>query len=303
MPIEEKGASLPVTERSDLGAPDLGLMDSLGIVAAINAADTLVAPAVSLVLPEIARAVDLIVDRIRRGGRLFYIGAGTSGRLGVLDASECPPTFGTSPDLVVGIIAGGDPALQRAVEGAEDDVERAAVDLAAHGFSALDVLVGIAASGNTPYVVGAQTYARSLGAAAIAVTCNPLCAMVDAADVAIAVEVGPEILTGSTRMKAGTAQKMVLNMLSTATMIRLGKTYRNRMVCLVAGNKKLRQRAIRLVTELAEVPQHEAEVALGNAEWSVREALVMLALGVDVATARRMLDEGGKTLAEILSGS
>ncbi|HSL93476.1 MAG TPA: N-acetylmuramic acid 6-phosphate etherase [Bacillota bacterium] len=292
----------PITESCDVQAPDLSVLDSLGIVSAINAADASVAPAVSMAMADIARTVDLIVDRLQHGGRLFYMGAGTSGRLGVLDASECPPTFGTAPDLVVGMIAGGDRALKNAVEGAEDDLFSGERDLSENSFSASDVLVAISASGSTPYVLGAVSYARSLGAATVGVSCNPGSALTAAVDIAIVVVVGPELLTGSTRMKAGTAQKMVLNMISTATMIRLGKTYKNRMVDLAASNKKLRQRAIRLVTELADVPQDQAEAALARSDWSVRVALVMLILQVDQTTARRVLAERGNILADMLSG-
>ncbi len=302
MSDSEKLEKLPVTEEDNPQAADLSVLDSMGIVSAMNAADALVAPAVSRTLGEISRAVDIVVARLRLGGRLFYAGAGTSGRLGVLDASECPPTFGTDPELVVGIIAGGDRALRSAVEGAEDDHLQGGFDLDAHGFSAADTLVAIAASGMTPYTLGAVDYARSAGASTIGISCNPDSPLAAAVDVSIAVVVGPELIAGSTRLKAGTAQKMVLNMISTAVMIRLGKTYRNRMVDLSPGNTKLRQRAIRLVQELAEVSQEEARVALVNSDWSVRVALVMLVMRVDQTAARRMLVERGNILAEVLQG-
>ena len=219
---------------------------TLEMVTLINAEDKKIAAAVERVLPEIARAVDIIADRLSHGGRLFYIGAGTSGRLGVLDASECPPTFGVSPKMVQGLIAGGDGALRRAVEGAEDNRNLAADDLRGKNFCAADVLTGIAASGRTPYVLGGVEFAKSLGAATIGVSCVENSALAKLVDIAITPVTGAEALTGSTRMKAGTATKMVLNMLTTATMIKLGRVRGNLMVCVQATNDKLRDRLKRI---------------------------------------------------------
>lgn len=219
---------------------------TLEMVTLINAEDKKIAAAVERVLPEIAQAVDIIADKLSRGGRLFYIGAGTSGRLGVLDASECPPTFGVSPEMVQGLIAGGDGALRRAVEGAEDNRNLAAEELSAKNFCAADVLTGIAASGRTPYVLGGVEFAKSLGATTIGVSCVENSALAKLVDIAITPVTGAEALTGSTRMKAGTATKMVLNMLTTATMIKLGRVRGNLMVCVQATNDKLRDRLKRI---------------------------------------------------------
>jgi len=240
----------------------------------INAADLEVALAVQRELPQIARAVDSIVSRLENGGHLFYVGAGTSGRLGVLDASECPPTFNTPPDLVQGLIAGGDRALRRSIENAEDDPEQGKQDLVAHNFSSADVLVGIAASGRTPYVLGAVAYARSLGALSIGLSCTPDSELARAAEIAITPVPGPEIVTGSTRLRAGTATKLVLNMLSTGTMIRLGYVYGNLMVNVQPTNEKLVDRARRIVASIADVSYDEASRLL-NVGGSVRVAIVM----------------------------
>ena len=227
---------------------DLDQRDSLGIVTLMNQEDAKVAEAVRAELPNIARAVDIIVERLARGGRLLYFGAGTSGRLGVLDATECPPTFGVPPELVQGFIAGGPEALTRSIEGAEDDMERGmAVAWHEARVSSSDAVVGIAASGRTPWVIGALRAARAAGAATIGLVCNPITPIHEEVDVCIAPVTGPEVLTGSTRLKAGTAQKMVLNMLSTASMVRLGKAYSNLMVDVQPTNSKLRARALRLL--------------------------------------------------------
>src|SRR5713226_444785 len=238
---------LPITEEENPHTTNLSSQSSLEIVSAMNDEDAGVAIAVRAVLPDVARAVDSIVERLRAGGRLFYIGTGTSGRLGVLDAAECPPTFGVSPDLVQAVIAGGYEACHRAVEASEDDEDASRLDLKARGFTKDDVLVGIAASGRTPYTVGAVSYARSLGAFTVALTCVPDSSITRVAALSIVPVVGPEVVTGSSRLKAGTAQKMVLNRLSTATMVRLGYVTGNRMSNLQARNTKLRERAVRIL--------------------------------------------------------
>ena len=239
--------ALPITEQENPRSKNLNSLPAAEIVALMNEEDALVAGAVKLVLDDIAKAVDETVARLSKGGRLFYTGTGTSGRLGVLDASECPPTFGVSPELVQGVIAGGYDACHRAVEASEDNADAGAEDLKQRGFSGGDVLVGIAASGRTPYTVGAIRYARSIGAFTVGLTCVPGSPITEAAELSIVPVVGPEVLTGSSRLKAGTAQKMVLNMISTATMVRLGYVSGNRMSNLQARNVKLRDRAVRII--------------------------------------------------------
>jgi len=243
----------------------------------MNDEDATVAAAVKRVLGDVVKAVDEIVARLSRGGRLFYTGTGTSGRLGVLDASECPPTFGVSPELVQGVIAGGYDACYRAVEASEDDAEAGAFDLKQRGFGAGDVLVGIAASGRTPYTVGAVKFAREIGAFTIGLTCVPGSPMTEAAELSIVPVVGPEVLTGSSRLKAGTAQKMVLNMISTATMVRLGYVSGNRMSNLQPRNVKLRERAVRIVMAETGVDEQTAASALEASRWVVQGALKDLA--------------------------
>ena len=239
----------------------------------MNDEDATVAVAVQRVLGDVVKAVDEIVARLAQGGRLFYTGTGTSGRLGVLDASECPPTFGVSPELVQGVIAGGHDACFRAVEASEDDAEAGAADLKARGFGAGDALVGIAASGRTPYTVGAVKFARELGAFTVALTCVPGSAITEAAELSIVPVVGPEVLTGSSRLKAGTAQKMVLNMISTGTMVRLGYVSGNRMSNLQPKNIKLRERAVRIVMAETGVDEETAEAALEDSKWNMQSAL------------------------------
>lgn len=259
------------------------------IVRVIHQEDMKVAEAVGAVAPQIAEGIERIAAAMRSGGRLVYIGAGTSGRLGVLDASECPPTFNTDPSLVVGLIAGGREALTRAIEGAEDDAAAGKRDLQGIGFSATDVLVGIASSGRTPYVIGALRYARELEACTIGLVCNSPSEIDGIVDVLIAPIPGPEILSGSTRMKAGTATKMVLNMLSTGAMIRLGKTYGNLMVDLRATNNKLIDRARRIVGRLTGADEPTAEGLLTAAGGEVKTAIVMHRRGVDADAARQLL--------------
>lgn len=277
---------------------DLSTIDMLGVICA---EDATVAAAVREELPRIASAVDEISDRLAKGGRLFYIGAGTSGRLGVLDASECPPTFSVAPTLVQGIIAGGDDALRRSSERSEDSREEGARDLAAAGFNGLDSLVGIAASGRTPYVLGAMAHARGVGALTIALTCVEGSAMADIADIAITPVTGPEVLTGSTRMKAGTATKLVLNMLSTGVMIRRGATYGNLMVNVQPTNAKLRDRARRIIMAVTGCDESAAAGLLDEA-GSVKAAIVMRMLSVDRATAERKLEMSGGSLRAALRG-
>ncbi|HSD47870.1 MAG TPA: N-acetylmuramic acid 6-phosphate etherase [Pyrinomonadaceae bacterium] len=272
----ETSAALPITEQENPRSQNLSSQSSREIVALMNEEDATVAAAVRLVLDDVAKAVDETAARLSAGGRLFYIGTGTSGRLGVLDASECPPTFGVSPELVEGVIAGGYDACYRAVEASEDDGNAGGTDLKQRDLTEKDVVVGIAASGKTPYTVGAVSYARSIGAFTVALTCVPDSPITRAAEVSIVPVVGPEVLTGSSRLKAGTAQKMVLNMISTAVMVRLGYVSGNRMSNLQAKNVKLRERAVRIVAAEGGVDQAEAEKALEACGWKIREAVRQL---------------------------
>ncbi|MBF6332856.1 N-acetylmuramic acid 6-phosphate etherase [Nocardia transvalensis] len=278
------------TEAIDPATVDLDTLPVEELLRTMNAADSGVASAVAQAIPQITRAVELIVAARATGGRMLYVGAGTSGRIGVLDASECPPTFGTDPSEVLGIIAGGPPALTRSVEGAEDNAERGALDLAAVDLTADDVVVALAASGRTPYAIGALRYARSVGAAAVAVSCNRDAELSEYADVAIEIDTGPEVLTGSTRLKAGTAQKLVCNMISTAVMVRSGKVYGNLMVDLNPSNTKLRDRARRIVEEATGVDAATAAALLDAAEGHSKTAIVMQLAGVDAEQARRLLE-------------
>ena len=272
----ETPESLPITEQDNPQTRNLSSLSAAEIVLKMNQEDSLVAAAVARELPEIAKAVEEIVRRLSSSGRLFYIGTGTSGRLGVLDAAECPPTFGVSPELVQAIIAGGYEACYRAVEASEDDTEAGRSDLEARGFIKADVLVGIAASGRTPYTVGAVSYARSIGAFTVAITCVPDSAITEAAELSIVPVVGPEVVTGSTRLKAGTAQKMVLNMLSTAALVRLGYVSGNRMSNLRARNSKLHARALRILMAETGVDEAAAAVALEAAEGETSVALAII---------------------------
>jgi len=279
----------PVTEGRNPRTAAIDTLSSLGIVTLINEEDARIAGAVREQLPHIARAVDAIVARLQRGGHLLYFGAGTSGRLGVLDASEMPPTFSVPPELIQGWIAGGEGALRRSSEAAEDDPAAGAQAARDAGVSSADVVVGIAASGTTPWVLGALGEARARGAVTIALTCDPGAPLARAAEIAITPIVGPEVIAGSTRMKAGTAQKMVLNMLSTATMIRLGKVYGNLMVDVRPTNTKLRRRAVRILQQAAGAGSEAARAALEETDYEVKPALVMLLSGVDADEARRRL--------------
>ena len=287
--------------------PELAGIDqlpTLDIARLMNGEDATVPAAVAAQLPLIAAAIDAVADRMARGGRLIYAGAGTAGRLGVLDASECPPTFNTDPSQVVGLIAGGPDAMATSVEGAEDSRELAAEDLDALGLTAEDTVVGVSASGRTPYAIGAVEYARARGALTIGLACNAGSALAAAADHGIEVVVGPELLTGSTRLKAGTAQKLVLNMLSTITMIRLGKTYGNLMVDVRASNEKLRARSRRIVALATGASDEEIERALAATDGEVKNAILTLLGGVDGPTAARLLEEsGGHLRAALEAGS
>ena len=277
------------TEQRLPGSKNLDRMTTAQIVRLMNREDRKVAEVVGRELPAIARAVDAIVAAIRGGGRLFYVGAGSSGRMAVLDAAECPPTFGVSPKMMRAFIAGGRRAVTGAVEGAEDSVANGERDLRRVKLTNKDVVVGIAASGTTPYVLGAMSYARKRGAMTVAVTSNRRMAVTRLARIAIATEVGPEMLTGSTRLKAGTSQKMVLNMLSTAVMVRLGHVYENLMIDAVLTNEKLQERAVRILTEASGKSVSAAEHALRAAGHNMRVGLVMLKLGVDAKEARKRL--------------
>ncbi len=289
-----------LTEAPNPASAQIDRLPTLRMLQLINREDARVPKAVARELPHIAAAVDAIAARLQAGGRLIYVGAGTSGRLGVLDASECSPTFGTPPGLVVGIIAGGDRALREAVEGAEDSEEAGHADLALLAVTGHDAVVGLAASGSTPYVLGALAEARARGALTIAVSCNPGAPITALADIAITPIVGPEVISGSTRMKAGTAQKLVLNMLSTGTMIRLGKTYGNLMVDLQATNAKLRRRAQRIVAQATGLPAGEAATLLQECGGEVKTAIVSHLARVTPAEARARLEAAGGRVREAL---
>lgn len=290
-----------ITEQRNPASMNIDRLSALGIVQLINNEDKKIALAVEKCLPQIAQAVEKIVAAFQAGGRLVYIGAGTSGRLGVLDASECPPTFGVPPEMVVGIIAGGERALRHPIEGAEDNREQGKQDLQSIDFSAKDVLVGIAASGRTPYVIGALAYAKSLGATTVSLASNPNSAMAQLADIAIETIVGAEVLTGSSRMKSGTAQKLVLNMLTTASMILLGKCYQNLMVDVQASNEKLKARAIRIVTEATECSREIAENTLKIADNNAKLAIMMILGDLDKQTAVKILAENQGRLQQALN--
>lgn len=281
------------TEQRNPRTTHLDTMPIAELLAAMNAEDATVPDAVRSALGDLVRAVELVTARLRAGGRLVYLGAGTSGRLGLLDAAECPPTFGTSPDQVVGVIAGGPDAVLNAVEGAEDDPRAAIADLDAIGLNAGDAVVGLAASGRTPYVLAGLDHARAAGAATISVACNTGALISERADVAIEVPTGPEVLTGSTRLKAGTAQKLVCNMISTAAMVQLGKTYENLMVDVRPTNEKLSERARRIVAEATSRDQDTAAAALEAAGGSAKTAIVMLLTDRDAEAAHRLLEQSG----------
>jgi N-acetylmuramic acid 6-phosphate etherase len=294
---------LPPTERRNERARDLDLLSTRDLLALMNDEDARVPLAVRACLDDIARAVDGIVARFRAGGRLLYVGAGTSGRLGVLDASEAPPTFGVPPTMVVGIIAGGDEALRRSIEGAEDDDAAAARALEAVGIRSADAVVGISAGGRTPYVRGALARARDARAFTVALTCNTTAPIVAGVDVVIAPLVGPEVIAGSTRLKSGTAEKLVLNMLTTAAMVQLNKTYGDLMVDLHAASAKLRERALRILRETTGAEEAAARAALEATDWALKPAILMLRAGVDRAEAERRLAVANGSLRRALGES
>lgn len=288
---------LSTTEMRNENSKRVDMMSSLEIVSLINREDERIVPAIRAALPKIAEAVDLIVEKLQKGGRLVYVGAGTSGRLGVLDAAECIPTY--SSDQVVGLIAGGESAMFRAKEGAEDSASLGAEDLRSIGFSQNDVVCGIAASGRTPYVLGAFDYAHEIGTKAISITNNAGSVVAQKADIAIEAEVGPEVVTGSTRMKAGTCDKMILNMLSTASMIRLGKVYSNLMVDLKVSNVKLVDRAERIIMMIAETDRERAKEALEKS-GDVKKSIIMIKAGVDEEVAGALLAKASGSLGEVM---
>lgn len=279
------------TEQNNPDSIAIDQMEPIEIARLMNREDQKVLQAVEKVLPAIAQAIQTLTQRIENGGRLIYIGAGTSGRLGVLDASECPPTFNTPPSLVVGLIAGGQRALTTAIEGAEDNSQAGAEDLRGVNLNPSDVVCGIATSGRTPYVLGALAYARTIQAATIGVTCNEISELSTVCDILIAPVVGPEILSGSTRLKAGTATKLVLNMISTGTMIRIGKTYGNWMVDLRATNVKLKDRSIRIVSGITGLGRNESELLLASCDGEVKTAIVCHKLGISKQAAQERLME------------
>ena len=280
-----------ITEQRNPNSMHVDSLSALEIVQLMNQEDKQVPLAIEKCLPQIAQAVERIFAAFQQGGRLVYIGAGTSGRLGVLDASECPPTFGVSSEMVKGIIAGGERALRHPIEGAEDSKAQAVVDLQTIQFSSKDVLVGIAASGRTPYVIGALEYAKSLGSVTVSIASNPNSAMANIVDIAIDTVVGPEVLTGSSRLKSGTAQKLVLNMLTTASMILMGKCYQNLMVDVQASNEKLKARAIRIVMQATDCDKTVAEDTLKLAEQNAKLAIMMILSGLDRAQAEALLEK------------
>lgn len=279
------------TETRNPATMDLDQMTPLEIVTAMNREDAKVPEAIRPQLPKIAEAVQWAIDALNDGGRVFYMGAGTSGRLGVLDAAECPPTFGVSPDLIVGLIAGGESAFLKAVEGAEDSRELGAKDLKDHGLKSCDLVIGIAASGRTPYVLGGLDYAKQTGCRTVAISCNAGAAISAAADLAIEVVPGPEVLTGSTRLKAGTAQKLILNMISTATMVGVGKAYQNLMVDVMQTNEKLHVRGENIVMEATGVDRQTARTTIDAAGGSVKTAITMILANCDCQEATRRLEK------------
>lgn len=289
-----------LTEARNPDTMTLDEMSPLEIVTAMNREDHKVPEVIQGILPQIAAAVEMAEQGFRQGGRLFYLGAGTSGRLGVLDASECPPTFGVPPEMVVGLIAGGDRALRFPVEGAEDNGALGRQDLIAHKAAPPDVVVGIAASGRTPYVLGALEYAHGIGCKTVAIACNTDSAIGRVADLALEAPVGPEVLTGSTRLKAGTAQKMILNMITTGAMIRLGKAYQNLMVDMVQSNEKLRTRAENIVMTATGVSRSEARSAIDAADGKAKLAITMLLTGLSAREAQQRLNRAGGRVRDAL---
>ena len=297
--LQQLGSFLSESRNPD--TMDLDTLDTLQLLQRINQADQQVPQVIAGILPQVAQAVDAIVAAFRSGGRLIYIGAGTSGRLGILDAAECPPTFSTPPEQVQALIAGGPAAILQAVEGAEDDAAQGVADVKAIALSAKDVLVGIAASGRTPYVVAAMQYGRELGATTIGISCNPATAVLTAADIPLCAAVGPEVLTGSTRMKSGTAQKLLLNMLSTASMVRSGKVYQNLMVDLHASNQKLLVRAARIVAEATGCSHQQAKHMLSESDYNAKLAILRILTGLAKPEASALLEQQAGFLRQALT--
>ncbi len=290
------------TEKRNAATMDLDQMSALEIATVMNQEDRKVPLTIERALPQIAQTIEIVENAFRQGGRLFYIGAGTSGRLGVLDASECPPTFGVDAGMVVGLIAGGDQALRFPIEGAEDDRELCVSDLKERQLCSKDVLVGIAASGRTPYVLGGLDYAKSLGCRTAAIACNRESAVGKAADIAIEVEVGPEVLTGSTRLKSGTAQKLIVNMISTGAMVRIGKAYHNLMVDVVQSNAKLQVRAENIVIEATGVDREKARQTIDAADGSVKTAITMILADCGRGEALSLLEKAGGRVRDAVQG-
>lgn len=287
-----------ITEYRNENTKDIDILPTIEIVKKMNDEDKLVALAVEEASTEIAKAIDLIAKQFLKGGRLFYFGAGTSGRLGILDASECPPTFSVEPSMVQGIIAGGDTAMRKSVEGAEDNFELGRED--AKVLTDKDVAVVISASGNPKYLLGVLDMAESIGTKTIGVTCNPKGKIAEEAGLVICAEVGPEVIAGSSRLKAGTAQKMILNMLTTGSMIKIGKTYENFMIDLQAVNEKLKDRAIRIVAQIANVQHSDALAALLKCNWEIKTAIISLQMKLDVEQAREELRRHGGVLRKLM---
>ncbi len=292
-----------VSEGRNPNTMQLDQLNTVDLLTVINQEDQKVALAVARAIPFIADAVNAAVDCIQKGGRLIYLGAGTSGRLGILDAVECRPTFSVSDDLVIGLIAGGERAIIHAVEGAEDDKQNGQSDLEAIGLTSNDIVIGIAASGRTPYVIGGLEYANSLSCVTASLVCNPKSEMLSVAKIGICAEVGPECLTGSTRMKSGTAQKLILNMISTATMVRLGKVYENLMIDVNATNQKLQARAIRIVMQATQCSQDVAKAALNRSNNSAKLAILMILTNKDAASAKEILAESSGQLRVAIQNS
>ncbi len=294
-------SDVPLTEQRNPASFQIDLKTTEEILRIINAEDKTIPLVIEQSIPSLANLIDCLVECFKAGGRLFYLGAGTSGRLGVLDASECPPTYGVSPDMVQGFIAGGDVALRKSVENAEDDSQQGIEQLQGENFSSKDMLIGITASGSAPYVVGAMQYAQSLGSPVGAIGCNKNSLIFTCCEFPICIPVGPEIVTGSTRMKAGTAQKLVLNMITTTAMIRLGKVYNNYMIDLVPVNAKLIKRSIRLIKEITNCDVEVAENAFYASDKQVRTAIVMVLFALSKDEAKELLDTNDKNINKILA--
>ncbi|MCY8000469.1 N-acetylmuramic acid 6-phosphate etherase [Bacillus haynesii] len=299
--MENSHLSSLTTERRNERSKRIHQAETIDMLKIMNDEDKTVAEAVQEVLPDVKTAVDYAVGSLKKGGRIIYIGAGTSGRLGVLDAAECPPTFSISPESVIGIMAGGEQALFKAVEGAEDHEAFGRRDLEAVNLSNNDTVIGIAASGRTPYVLGALKYAKETGAKTVALTCNENSAISRAADHSIEVVVGPEVIAGSTRMKAATSHKMILNMISTAAMINMGKVYENLMVDVKVSNNKLKERAIRIIQTVTGVPKEMAAQALEKSNNQVKTAIIMLKINKDAAAAEKLLEKSEGDIEKALS--